>query len=116
MTEVSLEQALRQTINGWFGNNVIDVHSTLDAMLATMASIAVKAGCNTDERVAILADHMKTNLAVQLNRERLLTTAVRDMPTQPTSQMPEKISAAARQARDTGLSVPVESEPGPGFK
>ena len=72
MPSVSLQEAIGLAINEWFGGSTIDVHSTMDASLAVIASIAVKAGCNTDERVEVLANHMKRNLAVQLNRERAL--------------------------------------------
>jgi len=113
MAEVSLQDALGLTINEWFGGSAIDVHSTLDATLGIIASIAVKAGCNTDERIAILADHMKTNLAAQLNRERTLRGLAKDGPELLEPEMLKKVTVAAKQALDTGASVRVEGANGP---
>lgn len=98
MPERSLEEVLGSSINNWFGSSTIDVHATLDAMLAVMASITVKAGCNTDERCAILANHMKANLAIQLSRERALIDAVESRATPVSVDGVEKMVAAGRQA------------------
>lgn len=105
MTKVSLEEQLGASINIWFGGATIDVHATLDAMLALMASIAVKAGCTTDERVATLADHMKSNLTMQLNHERALADNTGMRPTEITADEIESINPAAKQAFETGEPV-----------
>ena len=70
LPEISLEQAIGLTINEWFGGSAINVYQVLDSMTAVMASIAVGAGCNTQERAEVLADHLKNNLAVALAHER----------------------------------------------
>jgi hypothetical protein len=73
LPEVTLEQAIGLAINEWFGGSAIDVHHVLDSMLVVMASIAVRAGCNTDERAKVLTEHLQNNLAVQLSKERDLS-------------------------------------------
>lgn len=70
MPSDTLESRIGVAINEWFEGGAIDVHLTLDSMLAVMASIAFKAGCNTDERVSTLTNHLKANLTVQMSRER----------------------------------------------
>ena len=96
MAKISLEEAVGSSINRWFGGSTIDVHTTLDAMLAVMASIAVKAGCNTDERVATLANHMRTNLTLQLNHERAVADAIRSRQKEVQPDEIEDLTPAAR--------------------
>jgi hypothetical protein len=110
MVATSLEDALKSTIHEWFGGATIDVHSTLDALVAVMASIAVKAGCNTDERSIILMDHLKSNLTAQLSRERTIATASRAHAVGWHADSVERVTTAARRALDTGEPIRVEGE------
>jgi hypothetical protein len=75
MVDVGLRDAIAATIYKYYGTKTIEVPKALDALLSVMASIAVQAGCNTDNRVRIMSDHLKTNITIELNRARAAETA-----------------------------------------
>jgi hypothetical protein len=58
----TLEDNIAFAVSAWFGDAPIVVPDALNALIGTIASIAVKAGCTTDERRTILADHLRTNV------------------------------------------------------
>jgi hypothetical protein len=58
----TLQQNIAFAISAWFGGKEIIVPETLDALVGTIASIAVKGGCSTPERRLALADHLRTNV------------------------------------------------------
>lgn len=65
MTDVeapTLQGNIAFAITAWFGSDPIVVPETLDSLIGAMASIAVKAGCTTQERRLVLADHLRTNV------------------------------------------------------
>ena len=62
----TLENNIACAINDWYGPGPIVVSDVLNALIGTIASIAVQGGCTTIERREIMAEHLKTNVLAAL--------------------------------------------------